>query len=129
MKKILSLLSIAALGFLSSCYYDNMEELFPADPLSKKTCDSLKTVSFSADIKPFMQSSCGTTNSCHGPGSAIVDLSNYTNLKSKADAGTLMKVIYWEPGASQMPKGATQRIDVCSRAMFKNWINAGAPEN
>lgn len=129
MKKLIFLLSITSLGLLSSCYYDNMEELFPADPLSNKTCDSLKPVSFSVDIKPFMQSSCGTTNSCHGPSSAILDLSDYNNLKSKAEAGTLLKVIYWEPGSSQMPKGATQRIDVCSRAMFKNWIVAGAPNN
>jgi hypothetical protein len=129
MKKKLAILSISLIGFLSGCYNDNMEELFPADPLGKVECDTLKTVSYLTDIKPLMEKSCGTTNSCHGSTSGIVDFTQYNNLKGYADACTLMNVILWAPGAAQMPKNLGQRLDPCKRALFKSWVAAGAPNN
>ena len=131
--KFSAYLAVAAFSFLlSSCYYDNIEELYvknPADSVSG--CDTTSTVlSYANDIQPILTAQCGTgNNSCHGSLSSILNLSEYGGVKGSADAGKLVGVITWASGFSQMPKGSTSKIDECSIGKIRKWVKAGAPNN
>lgn len=122
---------------LSSCYYDNLEDLYPKNPLDsllpENTCDTTIAISYSKDIKPILDQRCGT-NSCHAPGG--LDLSTYAALssftaKQPDGSSVLYSVVSWDGKASgsQMPKGSVSKIDDCSIAKIRLWIKAGAPDN
>ncbi|MEY4111226.1 MAG: hypothetical protein RLZZ46_1582, partial [Bacteroidota bacterium] len=53
MKKNLAIL-LSALTVFTSCYYDNVEELYPKNPLDSKVCDTTAAVSYSKDIRPIL---------------------------------------------------------------------------
>ena len=116
---------------MSSCYYDNIEELYvknPADTAS--ACDTTAVTSYATNIQPILSSNCGTNNnSCHGSLSTILNLNDYAGVKTTADAGKLVGVITWASGFSQMPKGSTSKIDACSIGKIKKWVKAGATNN
>jgi hypothetical protein len=116
---------------LSSCYYDNIEELYVKNPAdSAGVCDTTKVMSFATDIQPILTSNCGSNNnSCHGALSTVLSLSDYAGVKSTADAGKLVGVITWASGFSPMPKGSTSKIDACSIGKIKKWVSAGSPNN
>lgn len=116
---------------LSSCYYDNMEELYVKDPSdTTAACDTLSVMSFATHIQPILSSQCSNNNnSCHGALSTVLNLSDYAGVKGAADAGKLVGVITWASGFSQMPKGSTSKIDECSIGKIKKWVAAGAPNN
>ena len=79
MNKLVSLLIVIS---LSACYYDNEEELYP-----NLDCTT-KTISFSSDISPIINTKCATTG-CHvqgGSGSGIFE--NYNQIKAKVDNGS-----------------------------------------
>lgn len=119
------------IAILSSCYYDNIEELYVKNPQdTASACDTTSVMSFTTHIQPILSAQCATNNnSCHGALSTILNLSDYTGVKGAADAGKLVGVITWASGFSQMPKGSTSKIDDCSIAKIKKWVAAGAPNN
>lgn len=136
MKKFLPGVFFIALIF-SSCYYDNLEDLYPKNPLDTllpvNTCDTTVAISYVNDIKPILDDRCGTS-SCHAPGG--LDLSTYDQVKLFATANPdgsspLYSVVSWDgvASASQMPKGSTTKIDDCSLAKIRLWVKAGAPNN
>lgn len=113
------LLSLTGL-FTSSCYYDNMEELNPKDT-SVAVCDTVAPVTYTKHIAPIMENYC---NSCHSGGtpSGAIDLTTYSSVKNQAVSGKLYSAVAWDGQASQMPKGATSKIDDCSIEQIKKWI-------
>jgi hypothetical protein len=85
MKKIhilFFLFSILALG-LSSCYYDNEEELYPA----VITCDTI-SVSYSSSVAPILTSSCNGCHSSASPSGGVV-LDSYSQASVYALNGKL----------------------------------------
>lgn len=111
------------LGFISvsltSCYYDNEEELYP-QPIE---CDTIN-VTYSQTIAPIMSASC---NFCHGEsspsGNVITD--NYDDLKTIADDGRLWGCVNHESGYSPMPKDRPKLND-CDLKKIKVWLDNGA---
>lgn len=123
MKKIkLLVLGVVVAIFMQSCYYDNVEELYPETP----DCDTTN-VSFSNDVWPVINSNCV---SCHNDASPSgnISLSNYGNIVSVAQNGSLLGVIKHEDGWSPMPKGGGSLSD-CNISKIETWVNAGTPDN
>jgi hypothetical protein len=122
-------------ALISSCYYDNMEDLHPKsalDGLLNDGCDSAKTISFSADVQPILNANCGTSNSCHGanPNSGW-SFNTYDGVKQAVDAERLLGVIKHEAGYSPMPKPGTPdtKMNECNIAIISKWVGAGAENN
>lgn len=132
MKKILLLLSVSV--YLSSCSYDNLEEIHPA----VAECDTT-SVSFASDVLPIMNLHCGVDNQgCHINSSADggCGFANYTDmmdyLVSSSKDIKFMKTVNHDPTLSAslyMPQGTTEKIDECSRLKLQAWINQGKLNN
>jgi hypothetical protein len=114
----LSLLS----PFLDSCAYDKFEKHKP-----KPLCDTAN-VTYSNTIKGIMDQNCNT--SCHaGPfPTSGINLDSYAALRNMATTGKLYSSVVWDGKASRMPQGATTKIDTCSIAYIKKWIDSNYPQ-
>lgn len=119
MKNIYSALIVFSLFFLSSCFYDNKEDLFQIDP----DCDT-SIIGYSGIIKPIIDNRC---YACHATGIELgnVDLEDFTSLKTYVDNETLLKSIKHEAGISPMPQGAEKMPD-CEISKIEKWITNGA---
>lgn len=112
---------------LSSCYYDNEEELY--EHVQTIQCDTTN-VTYSATIKPIMQENC---NSCHnqaGPSGGVAT-DTYAGLQAITAAGLndkLWGAVAHVNGFSPMPQGGNKLSD-CNLAKIRVWINGGALNN
>lgn len=138
MKKIyLSILSLSAICFLNSCYYDNLKELHPEAAITQNNCDTSGVISYSSQIVPILTANC-TQSGCHnGTGSGARNLNDYnetaasaTNGNVTGDGGSLYSSITWDGinTTEQMPQGGS-KISECDIAKIKKWAAAGAPNN
>jgi uncharacterized membrane protein len=84
-----------------------------------------QNMSFSADIAPILAQRC---TGCHSGTSLFggVDLANYEGAKTVALNGKLYTSI--TRSTNWMPKNAP-KLDACTTAKIKSWIDAGAPNN
>jgi hypothetical protein len=113
-----------------------MEELYPAPIIipgindsTASGCDTAKAITYTNDIKPIFSSNCGAAdNSCHKGSSSNsgIDLSTYAG--AKGIAGSLVGAITWDGSVSNMPKGSSSKINDCSIAKIKKWVNSGTKE-
>lgn len=117
------------LVLVTGCYYDKMEEVYPASTLNQN-CDSSKIMSYNSDIIPIINSYC---KSCHNPSNTGggIDLSTYSGVNAVATNGKLVSVIAWDgiASSSQMPSGSSSKISDCNIAKIRKWVNAGALNN
>lgn len=107
---------------MSSCYYDNEEELY-AEYYASQTCDTV-SVSYNDMIRPIIESTCNTTG-CHvagGTGNGI--FTNYAGLKAKVDNGSVYDRVVVQ---RNMPPNT--RLNDCQINLIDAWINQGALEN
>jgi len=121
-KRGLFFVGIITTTFLNSCYYDNVEELYP-HPLE---CDTTN-VTFSNDVFPILEANC---ISCHSGGAPAgnVNLETYDDIVASANSGGLMGTIKHESGWSPMPKNGA-KLDDCSIAKLDVWVAEGMPNN
>jgi hypothetical protein len=121
--KALIVISSLMIAVMSSCYYDKFENFKPA-----VQCDTAFVVKYAVNVKPIIDASC---NSCHSgnatSGGGII-LDNYNALKTVAGSGKLISSVTWDGNASQMPKGAFDKIDPCSINTLKKWISNNYPQ-
>jgi uncharacterized membrane protein len=120
----LILITSLLLVSLSSCYYDNEEDLYP----SRFVCDTTKTISFARDVTPVLKQNCWT---CHSSSTASALGSNIiletpTDITSRSSK--LLKAIKHESGVPSMPKNSTKMTD-CEILIIENWINQGGNDN
>jgi hypothetical protein len=130
MKNSLFFLLLPALFFFatmgSGCFYDNNAELHPDAPV----CDTTAAMSFANDIQPILNNTCGTNDSCHGTtNTSGIPLNTYAGVKQVADSGKLVSAVTWDGNASFMPQGSLTKIDECSQAKIRRWVDEGAPDN
>ena len=111
-------LAFTALLFLSSCYYDNYDDL-AADT---GVCDTV-SMSYTMDIAPIMTQHC---TSCHGGAAPAgnIPLVNYNDVKVAALNGSLLGTMDHASGWSAMPKNLP-KLDVCTITKVNAWINQG----
>lgn len=122
MKVLGCLLSLLA---LSSCYYDNKEDLYQNFEEEEKCITD--SVSYQAQVAVIMQTNCAISG-CHlGPnGVRGLDLSQYSTVESIANSGQLVGRITGSTGA-QMPPG--NGLPQCEIDQIKAWVADGAPNN
>jgi uncharacterized membrane protein len=89
-------------------------------------CDTLN-YTFNANILPIIQTNC---TGCHSGGSpdANLSLTNYAEIASIANDGSLMHSLNGTGGYSIMPKN-TSGLQSCKITQIQKWINDGAPNN
>ena len=107
---------------LHSCYYDNEEELYPQPP----PCDT-SNVTYSDDVWPVINNYCSGCHSGSAP-SGNVSLSNYTEIATAAQNGSLLGAIRHEDGWSPMPKNGTM-LPSCNIKHIEIWVAHGTPDN
>jgi len=107
---------------LSSCYYDNEEEVYP----DSGGCDTTN-VTYSGSVAPVLQANCNACHSGNGPSAGIVT-DNYTDLLTVVNSGQFKGAINHSSGYSAMPKNAPKLSD-CNLSKINKWIDAGAPNN
>jgi mono/diheme cytochrome c family protein len=91
-------------------------------------CDTSGTISYTAQVKPILQSWC---NSCHGGTAQAgggISLSAYTSVKASVNNGSLVGSIEHASGFSAMPKNGN-KLSNCNIATIKKWAESGAPNN
>ena len=131
-KKIFSGIVIAAVAiWVHACYYDKYEKIYPTVGLFTP-CDSAAVQSYSNNIAPILQTSCGSKNSCHNTADGtnnFVDLSNYAGVSNVAATGQLVGAVTWDPNYHSMPKNSTSKISDCNIRQIQKWVDAGYPDN
>jgi mono/diheme cytochrome c family protein len=116
-----SLLSVA---LLSSCYYDNEEDLYGG---ITPACDTTQ-VTFAGTIFPILeQANCVSCHSGTAP-SAGIRLDSHAEVIKHANSGALLGVIRHEPAWSPMPKGGNKLSD-CTISKIETWVSQGSPNN
>jgi len=126
MKRLLQVFVILTLILvtISSCYYDNVEALYP---YLSSSCDTTN-VTFNAKIAPLLANNC---LSCHSNTTAAsagnnIKLQDYTDVKQHktAIAGSINHTGTFSP----MPKNGGKLND-CSIKLVDIWIRNDTPEN
>lgn len=117
MKLIHKFLFTATLALITSCTYDNAEELY-----GEQECPPGGT-SFSQTVNPIIQSNCAVSG-CHVNGQQMPTLETYAQIsansariKARTSNGTM------PPPSSSKSLSQKQIDDIAC------WVNAGAPEN
>ncbi len=120
--KFIVLLLVSSIA-LSSCYYDNAEDLYR----QLAPCDTAN-VKYSVQVVNILSQNCYR---CHG-GNAVdgsgVRLQDINVLRTNALDGTLLNVLKHTPGYVQMPKNAA-KLSNCDIAIIEAWVKQGAPNN
>ena len=122
-KKQIYRLFLPCIALLASCGKEKAVE--------PSACfDPTFEVSFSQDIGPIINKSCGSATGCHAGGATPQPAyTDYASIKAKVDDGSLETRVLelremppsWGPDSVQ--------ITDCERELFKLWIEAGAPNN
>lgn len=117
-------LSLLVALSVSSCYYDNEEDLYGN---LNPACDTTQ-VTFAGTIFPILeQADCV---SCHmgTTASAGIRLDSHAEVIKHANSGALLGVIRHEPAWSPMPKGGNKLSD-CTISKIETWVSQGSPNN
>jgi len=117
------LLSVLLGALLSSCYYDNVVDLYGD---TSANCDTA-AVTFSADIKAIIGQNC---EGCHNGSSASggLNLAGHQNISNSALSGSIMDRVERNTGdALLMPPGTP--LSDCDQSKLRAWISEGAPNN
>lgn len=109
---------------LSACYYDNEEELFPAQ--ANVTCEATMAT-FVTDVSPILVTYC---TRCHRVGRTDggVNLEGYDQVLPFVNNGSLLGSVKHEGGFNAMPPSGGM-IPGCDIQKISLWIDAGAANN
>jgi hypothetical protein len=125
MKKILIFVTIGLmfLFLIPSCYYDNVEDLYPFEAYA---CDTTN-VTYSQTIAPIMATYC---NTCHNvtTSEANVITDNFDDLNIVRNNGLLWKAVNHDPSVVPMPYQENKLSD-CNLSKINIWIKTGLPKN
>ncbi len=120
------LLTVCSILFISSCYYDKEELLYPATANLPCT-DTATAVSYTKNVVPVLQQSCYGCHSSGFPSGNIV-MGTYAADKAIGQNGKLYGSVAHLSGFSPMPKGSP-KMSNCQIALVKKWIDSGMLNN
>lgn len=131
-KLVFPLLSFALFLWLSSCRYNNLEDLLKpdCDTCQAIICDTSFTISYANDIRTITAEYCDKCHSAtNGPvfGDGNV-FDNYTTLSEYAGNGKLLCAIKHEADCVPMPEDDPKLSD-CNIARIEAWVRQGHPDN
>lgn len=115
---------LLTLIFITGCYYDNEEYLFPELPGG---CDTL-AINYSMHIKPIIEENCIV---CHSNIDAAslggnIMLQDFSDVS--AQSSLILGAVKHEAASPPMPQGSNQLIR-CNLLIIEAWINQGLNEN
>lgn len=102
---------------VSSCYYDNGEDLYPTDPNDCKT-DSL---TYNDDIKVLINNNCAVSG-CHVAGAQTPSLTTYSEVNANLNGIQQRAIVQGD-----MPPAGP--LSSCDKKRLEQWIADGAPES
>lgn len=114
MNKTLPIIFLITL-FVSSCYNDSEETLFPQNFITSQ-CDT-SVFTYSAAIKPMIDASCLTCHSTRNP-----VLNNYSDITQNATR--ILGSIKHQVGFMAMPQGSA-KLEDCKIVQFEKWVSNG----
>lgn len=121
MKELRIISTVVLIFYLSSCYYDVEELLYP-----DVECDTAM-ISYTDDVVPILSQNC---YSCHNAqarfGNVIID--SHDEVVKYTINDQLVGVINHLPGFSPMPQGNPKMLD-CQIEKIEAWIDQGALNN
>lgn len=128
MRRTFILLPVILLAMLSSCYYNNEQDLYPP---GSENCDTTN-FTFSETIFPIISANC---IECHSGGSplGIRLLEDYNTISAAGQIpvgqnGSLYGAISHNAANKPMPWNRPKLSD-CNIIKVKKWIDAGTPNN
>jgi hypothetical protein len=126
MKKKHFIIIIPLIYFLSGCYWDNEELLYP---LTEEECDTAN-IQYSEQITDILSSYCFAChdNSSYTTAGSDILLEGYDNLINYVNNGALSGALNHEEGYSPMPKNSAKLHD-CNLTIIDLWITSGSPNN
>ena len=107
--------------FFASCYYDNVEALYPS---LSSSCDTTN-VTYSGTVAPLLSSNCTSCHSGGAPSGSIL-LTNYTNVQAVAASGMLMNALQGNGVPIMPPSGS---LSACKKNQVRIWVNKGMLNN
>jgi hypothetical protein len=110
--------------FVSSCYSDKYEELYPLNGFVN-ICDSTSQVTYNKTISVLVNSKCVSCHSHSNP-SGNVDLSTYSAVLNATESGALLGSINNAPGYVAMPPNIS--LQSCEIDRVKEWIQNSTPQ-
>jgi hypothetical protein len=116
MKKIIISAVLIGTVFLTGCYYDKEEQLYP-----NTGTDCNAPLTYNTGIKTLIDGNCASSG-CHKSGGTSPDLSTYTLVKANTAKITLRAI-------TQKNMPAPSGMSSCNITKLDNWIKAGALEN
>jgi hypothetical protein len=124
MKTIIKITLLLFIAFVSGCYYDSEERLYPN---ISNPCDDT-VVTFSGTVTQILQPclSCHSNSNAASAGSGI-KLQDYNDLRTSALNGKLMGSIN-HTSAFPMPKTGGS-LPACQIAQLQKWIDNQTPNN
>jgi type 1 fimbria pilin len=125
MNNLIKIALILLIAFVTGCYYDSEEQLYPK---LSSPCDDVN-VTFSGTVKTILQS-CQT---CHSNANAAssgggVRLQDFNNILTYAKNGKLMGTVSHSQGYIPMPEGGA-KIPECEINQLQKWIDNGTLNN
>lgn len=125
MNRLIKIALVLALAFISGCYYDTEERLYPN---TFSPCDDV-TSTFAHTVTPILQPcrSCHSNSEASSSGKGI-KLENYADIVTMVKNGKLMGSIRHENGFSAMPQGGGKLMD-CEISQLQAWIDNGTLNN
>ncbi|MFL5753133.1 MAG: hypothetical protein ACJ76F_06985, partial [Bacteroidia bacterium] len=112
-----------------ACSYNKWEEIKPKDPAAA-SCDTSMVISYSGDIVPIMNSSCGALdNNCHSSGSTVggnvvldvqIGVAYCATTSTTGSNGQLVSCITWDGNSSPMPKNGS-KLSSCDIMKIQKW--------
>ena len=92
--------------------------------------DSSGVISYSIQIVPILNSSCGTSSGgCHSAVSGFGDFTNYAGVKIHLPSMLLHAVLQDQPNIFVPMPLAGSKLSICNIGKIRNWINQGYPNN
>src|SRR5690242_16975012 len=99
MKTIIYTALMVSVAFLTSCYYDKEELLYP-----ENKCDTTNITYTNTIASIISNNACYTCHSGNQPFAGF-SLEGYANVKAKVTDGRLLGAISHSPGFAPMPQG------------------------
>ncbi|HSZ25633.1 MAG TPA: hypothetical protein VK766_07955 [Cytophagaceae bacterium] len=121
MKNIILLLFVSA--FMSSCYFDKYEELYPLANYVND-CDTTLATTYSSSVSMIINNNC---ISCHNnkTKNGNLDLSSYSLVVNSVNSGRFVGAIQHNTGYYAMPPNVT--LQPCEINRINSWIQQNLP--
>ena len=116
---------------INSCKKSTTRNNSQQATIPTQTCDTTGSISFSSQVAPIINVSCGVNSgACHGSGASNGDLTTYAGVHIHVAGGMLLHAVMQDQPSVDVPMPlAAAKLSDCNIAKIKKWIDQGALNN